>query len=178
MSLASELSRLRAQHFVALLLDNEVTVGEFVTEPPLPWVRLIQRDGIFQVAAGYPSLLTAEQARLEMRNWDDVSLPALSGALPDLGRSVDYVFIGNNAGQGLPLAERLPRELAIDQAAIIYASSLPQLSAYQQLGYRRFSPRSEAAARLLGLAQSAARPLALCFVNTIQHNESNYHDPI
>jgi hypothetical protein len=178
MSLGKELSGLRAEHFVALLLDNEVTVGEFVTAPPLPWVRLIQRNGIFQVAAGYPSLLTAEQARLEMRNWDDVSLPALIGALPDLGRSVDYVLIGNNAGQGLPLAERLPQELIPDHAAIIYASSLPQRSAYEQLGYRRFAPRSEAAARLLARAQDAARPLALCFVNTIQHNESNYHDPI
>jgi hypothetical protein len=177
MTLATELSKLRASHFVALLLDNEVTVGEFVTDPPLPWVRLIQRNGIFQVPEGYPTRLTAEQAKREMRNWDDVSLPAIMGALPDLGESVDYVLVGNNAAQGLPLAQSLPQRLILDQAAIIYANSLPQLSAYQKLGYRSFSPRSQAAIRLLELAKNEARPLALCFVNTIQHNESNYHDP-
>jgi hypothetical protein len=36
MTLASELAALRARHFVALILDNEVTAGEFVAEPPLP----------------------------------------------------------------------------------------------------------------------------------------------
>jgi hypothetical protein len=177
MTLATELSKLRASHFVALLLDNEVTVGEFVTDPPLPWVRLIQRNGMFQVPEGYPTRLTAEQAKREMKNWDDVSLPAIMGALPDLGESVDYVLVGNNAAQGLPLAQSLPQRLIHDQAAIIYANSLPQLSAYQKLGYRSFSPRSQAATRLLELANNEARPLALCFVNTIQHNESNYHDP-
>ena len=129
MTLDSALATLRANYFVALLLDNEVTVGEFVVDPPLPWVRLIQRNGVFQVAAGYPTLLTTEQANREMRNWDDVSLPAIMAALPDLGRSVDYLLVGNNAGQGLPLAQRLPRDLILDHAAIIYASSLPQQSA-------------------------------------------------
>jgi hypothetical protein len=33
------------------------------------------------------------------------------------------------------------------------------------------------ASRLLTLAKKAGRPLALCFVNTIQHNQHNYHDP-
>ena len=177
MTLANELSTLMASHFVALIMDNEVTVGEFVADPPLPWVRLIQRNGIFQVPEGYPSRLTAEQAKREMRNWDDVSLPAIMGALPELGESVDYVLVGNNAGQGFPLAQGLPRHLVPDRAAIIYANSLPQLSAYQNLGYRSFFPRSQAVARLLELAKNEARPLALSFVNTIQHNESNYHDP-
>jgi hypothetical protein len=27
------------------------------------------------------------------------------------------------------------------------------------------------------VAKNAGNPLALCFINTIQHNESNYHDP-
>jgi hypothetical protein len=177
MTLTNELSRLRANYFVALLLDNEVTVGEFVAEPPLPWVRLIQRNGVFQVPEGYPTLLTAEQARREMRNWDDVSLPAIMEALPALGEAVDYVLVGNNAAQGLPLAQCLPRRLIVDQAAIIYANSLPQLRAYQDLGYRSFAPRGQAATQLLELANNAARPLALCFINTIQHDESNYHDP-
>ena len=177
MNLANELSTLLAGYFVALILDNEVTVGEFVTDPPLLWVRLIQRNGIFQVAEGYPSLLTAEQAKLEMRNWDDVSLPSIVGALPVLAESVDHVLFGNNAAQGLPLAQSLPQHLVIDRAAIIYANSLPQQSAYQNLGFRNFLPRSQAAARLLELAENEARPLALCFINTIQHDESNYHDP-
>src|SRR5215207_11649102 len=108
MTLAKELSTLRATHFVALILDNEVTVGEFVADPPLPWVRLIQRNGIFQIAEGYPSVLTAAQARREMRNWDQVSLPAIVAALPALGEQVDCVLFGNNAGQGLSLAQSLP----------------------------------------------------------------------
>jgi len=29
----------------------------------------------------------------------------------------------------------------------------------------------------LEMSASATRPLALCFINTIQHNELNYHDP-
>ena len=177
MTLANELSRLRATYFVALLLDNEVTVGEFVAVPPLPWVRLIQRDGVFHVPAGYPSLLTAEQAEREMRNWDDVSLPTIVGVLPELGEFVDYVLVGNNAAQGLPLAQSLPEPVILHRSAIVYASSLPQLSAYQHLGYRSFMPRSQAVTHLLERANSVARPLALCFINTIQHNESNYHDP-
>ena len=60
---------------------------------------------------------------------------------------------------------------------MIYASSLPEIDAYKRLGYRAFFPRSETATRLIRLAESAKRPLALCFINTIQHNEVNYHDP-
>jgi hypothetical protein len=177
MTLAAELSTLRATHFVALLLDNEVTVGEFVADPPLPWIRLIQRNGTFLVPAGYPSLLMAKQAEREMHNWDDVSLPAIMGALPELAASVDYVLVGNNAGQGVPLAQGLPPSLRGERAAIVYASSLPQQRAYQDLGYRTFTPRSQAATQLLALANVAARPLALCFINTIQHNETNFHEP-
>ena len=73
MTLRTELSQLSANQFVALILDNEVTVGPFVTTPPLPWSRLTQRDGVYQVAEGYPSLLTTEQAKFEMRNWDELS---------------------------------------------------------------------------------------------------------
>jgi hypothetical protein len=91
--------------------------------------------------------------------------------------SVDYVLLGNNAGQGLPLAQSLASSLIEDHAAIIYANSLPEKSAYEQLGYRVFFRRREAIGRLLALAKIAGRPLALCFVNTIQHNDLNYHDP-
>ena len=177
MTLADELSALRANHFVALLLDNEVTVGEFVAEPPLPWVRLVQREGVFGIPAGYPSRLTAAEAEREMTNWDEVSVPAIVGALPQLGEAVDYVLVGNNAGQGLPLARALPPHLIPDHAAIIYANSLPEQSGYLGLGYRHFAPRSQAVTHLRELANGAARPLALLFINTIQHDESNYHRP-
>jgi hypothetical protein len=173
----NELEGLSTDHFVALILDNEVTVGEFVMDPPLPWIRLIQHDGKFQLGAGYPTTLTSQQARFEMRNWDQVALPAIMRALGALDDSVDYVIFGNNAGQGLPLAKSLRSDLIGERAAVIYASSLPEIDAYKRLGYRAFFPRSEAAARLIGLAESARQPLALCFINTIQHNELNYHDP-
>jgi hypothetical protein len=173
----NELQRLGTGRFRALILDNEVTVGEFVATPPLAWTRFIQRNGIFQVADGYPVVLTAEQARFEMRNWDQVSSPAIARDLAELDRAVDYVLFGNNAGQGLPLARSLATNLIGDRAAIIYARNLPEKSAYESLGYRTFFPRSEAVARLLDLAKISGRPLALFFVNTIQHNETNYHDP-
>src|SRR3954468_4141134 len=153
MTLAAELAALKAHHFVALILDNEVTVGEFVVDPPLPWARLIQRHGIFQIAEGYPTVLTTEQATGEMRNWDDVSLPALVSTLPALGEAVDYVLIGNNAGQGIPLAQGLPPHLIGQRAAIIYADSLPQRRVYQNLGYQHFAPRRQAVARLQELAE-------------------------
>ena len=177
MTFRSELCKSWADQFVVLILDNEVTVGHFVTSPPLPWTRLVQRQGLFQVAEGYPNVLTPAQAQFEMRNWDEVSLPAIVRAVAELDDSVDYVLIGNNAGQGLPLAGRLAPELAGERAAIIYANSLPEKSAYERLGYRFFFRRSEAVTRLLGLAKNAKRPPALCFINTIQHNEHNYHDP-
>lgn len=171
-----EVLRFTVEQFVALILDNEVTVGEFVTVTPLPWTRLVQRGGTFQVAQGYPTVLTAAQAKFEMRNWDEVSLPAITRALTELD-TADYVLFGNNAGQGFPLAQSLPPHLIASRAAIIYGNSLPEKSAYERLGYRNFFPRREAVARLLELARNAGRPLALYFINTIQHNAFNYHDP-
>ncbi len=170
-------SRGLTNQFLALILDNEVTVGHFVTTPPLPWSRLTQRNGNYQAADGYPNLLTAEQAKFEMRNWDEVSLQGIMRTLKELDDSVDYVLIGNNAGQGLPLARSLPQNLIGDRAAIIYGESLPEIKEYEKMGYRTFFRRSEAASRLLELAKNAGRPLGLFFINTIQHNEFNYHDP-
>jgi hypothetical protein len=177
MSLRAELSRLSADHFSTLILENEVTVGHFVTSPPLSWSRLIQRNGIFQLAGGYPTILTPAQARFEMTNWDEVSPPAIMRALAEMDGAVDYVLLGNNAGQGLPLARRLPQDLIESHAAVIYGESLPEIKEYESMGYRAFFRRSQAAARLLELAESAGRPPALFFINTIQHNEFNYHDP-
>jgi hypothetical protein len=176
-AMKQELQRFGTSHFRALILDNEVTVGEFVTTPPLPWTRLIQRNGIFQVVDRYPTVLTPEQAKFEMRNWDEVSWPAIGRALSELDDAVDYLLFGNNAGQGLPLAASLAANLIRDHAAIIYARTLPEKGAYESLGYRTFFRRSETVARVLDLARSAGRPLALFFINTIQHNELNYHDP-
>ena len=153
-------------------------MGEFVVNPPVSWTRFVQRDEVFRIADGYPNVLTAAQAKFEMRNWDEVSLPSIMRALEDpMDDGMDYVLFGNNAGQGLPLAKRLPPNMIADRAAIIYARSLPEKKAYEQIGYRTFFRRSEAVSRLLQLAHNAGRPLALCFINTIQHNEFNYHDP-
>lgn len=172
-----ELQRSLADHFIALILDNEVTVGEFVATPPLSWTRLVQRSGTFEIAEGYPNVLTAAQAKFEMTNWDQVSLPAIMRTLAEQDDLVDNFLFGNNAGQGFPLAQSLPANLIANRAAIIYANNLPEQNAYAKLGYRTFFRRSEAVSRLLELAKNADRPLALCFINTIQHNEFNYHDP-
>jgi hypothetical protein len=166
-----------ADAFRALILDNEVTVTEFVATPPLSWTRLILRNGSFQAAPGSPALLTDEHAKFEMRNWDEVSLPGIMRALPELAASVDAVVFGNNAGQGLPLAQCLPRKWIENRAAIIYANSLPEMDAYRKLGYRIFFRRRETVDRLRQWANGANRPLSLSFINTIQHNELNYHDP-
>lgn len=177
MTLSAEISRLLPDHFVALILDNEVTVGEFIVSPALPWTRFVQHDGIFRVAKGYPGVLTAAQAKFEMKNWDEVSLPSIMRALAELDGAIDFVLFGNNAGQGLPLAQSLAQNLVAQHAAIIYANSLPEKKLYEELGYRAFFRRREAVSRLIEMAGKAARPLALCFINTIQHNQFNYHDP-
>ena len=177
MNLISQLQQARAKQFSALILDNEVTVGEFVAEPPLPWTRIVQHKGVFQAAKGYPHLLTAEQAKFEMTNWDEVFLPGIIRTVEELGAAVDYCIIGNNAGQGRPLAQAVPQALRATRAAIIYAAGLPQQAVYEQLGYRCYFRRDESVTRLLVLAQRAQRPLALYFMNTIQHNRFNYHDP-
>ena len=177
MTIVSELASCRARQFVALILDNEVTVGEFVTEPPLPWARIVQQGGVFQIAQGYPQPLDAALGNAEMKNWDDVSLPGIVRTLATLADAVDYIVIGNNAGQGLPLAQVVPLELRASRSGIIYANSLPEQSAYERLGYRNFFRRPETAPRLLAAAEAKNRPLALYFMNTIQHNTMNYHDP-
>ena len=77
MSVITEIARVLRDQFVALILDNEVTVGEFVVQPPLPWLRLVQENGVFRVAQGYPTVLSAAQAKFEMKNWDQVSGPSI-----------------------------------------------------------------------------------------------------
>lgn len=164
-------------HFLVLILDNEVTVENFVTAPPLPWARLVNRAGSYRVSEGYPCLLTTEVAKREMRNWDTVHLPAIIQTLKDLGDGIHCVVFGNNAGQGFSLAENLPTQWRKEKAAIIYARSLPEISDYEALGYSAFVPRGDLVSYVREQAEAAGRPLALAFINTIQHDASNYHDP-
>lgn len=175
MTLSSELQRVFPDCFRVLILDNEVTVDAFVTEPPLPWARLVAKGGIYRVAAGYPTALTEAEADREERNWDRVSNAAICGALSGLDESVGLVALGNNAGQGMPLANALPSPLRASRGVVMYGRSLPEQAAYEAMGFARFCPR----AGLLDLiaAAAAGTTVALAFINTIEHNERNYHAP-
>lgn len=175
MTLSSELQRIFPDRFRVLILDNEVTVNAFVTDPPLPWARLVAVDGVYRVAEGYPTALTPAEADREERNWDIVSNAAIAAALSALDSSVDLVAFGNNAAQGMPLAAALPARLRASHGAVIYGRSLPEQADYEAMGYTRFCPRT---ALLSLIAKAAAgRPAALAFINTIEHNEQNYHAP-
>ncbi len=97
-------------------------------------------------------------------------------ALSELDSSVDLVAIGNNASQGLPLAEALPTTMRADNAAIIYGTSLPEQPIYQALGYQTFCARDNLL-KTAAAAQTSGQEIALCFINTIEHNDQNYHAP-
>ena len=174
---ATELARHFDGHFRVLILDNEVTVDAFVTDPPLPWARLTASDGVYRIGKGYPTPLTAAEANREELNWDRVSEVAIREALSGLDETIDLVAFGNNAGQGLPLADALPAPLRGMRGVIVYGSSLPERPAYEAAGYGRFCPRSDLVAHLNEAAKATGRPPALGFINTIEHNEQNYHTP-
>jgi hypothetical protein len=161
--------------FGVLILDNEVTVDAFVADPPLPWARLVAVDGAYRIADGYPTVLTASEADREERNWDRVSNEAICAALAELDESVGLVAFGNNAGQGMPLAAALPAALRPSRGIMMYGRSLPEQPAYEAMGYTRFCPRTGLLALIATVA--AGRPVALAFINTIEHNERNYHAP-
>ena len=177
MSLSEDLSTHAGDHFTVLILDNEVTVEAFAVDPPLPWIRLAYSDGAYVAAEGYPAPLTEEQARREGRLWDRVSGLGIIGCLNELGTDIDYVVLGNNAGQGLPLAGSLPDNVRAKQAAIIYAEFLPEKKDYEALGFRKFLKRHELVPFLSERAAKADKPLALVFINTIQHDETSFHPP-
>lgn len=174
---SDELSPHFSGHFVALILDNEVTVGEFVTAPPLPWIRLVDRSGAYRVGDGYPSTLTAELASREGLNWDQVHPAGIFRALSDPGEGIDFIAFGNNAGQGLPLAQSLSTEWRGGRAGIIFASGLPEREAYEDAGFRTYCRRRDLLSQLTPLAEASGKPIALAFINTIQHNDSNFHVP-
>ncbi len=174
---AIELARHFDRHFRVLILDNEVTVDAFVTDPPLPWARLTARDGVYRIGEAYPRPLTAAEADREELNWDRVSEAANREALTGHDATIDLVAFGNNAGQGLPLAEALPAPLRATRGVVVYGNSLPERLAYEAAGYGRFCARRDLLAQLAPAADAAGRPLALGFINTIEHNERNYHTP-
>ena len=174
---AIELSRHFDGLFRVLILDNEVTVDAFVTDPPLPWARLTASEGVYRIGEGYPKMLTAAEAEREELNWDRVSEAGIRAALSGLDETIDLVAFGNNAGQGLPLAEALPAPLRGMHGVVVYGSSLPERAAYEAAGYGRFCPRGELLAHLAEAAEAAGCPPALGFINTIEHNQRNYHTP-
>jgi hypothetical protein len=174
---ATELARVFDGHFRVLILDNEVTVDAFVSDPPLSWARLVLADGGYRIGEGYPSLLTVAEADREELNWDRVSAAAVDEALTSLDDSIDLVAVGNNAGQGMPHAKALPAPFRAPRGIIVYGSALPEQSDYEALGYRQFCARRDLLAHVAIAAEASGRPPALGFINTIEHNEQNYHTP-
>ena len=177
MTISVQLATYFPDHFRVLILDNEVTLDAFITEPPLPWVRLTAVDGAYRVTGEYPTALTKAESDREELNWDRVSDEAIRAGLEALDASVDLVAFGNNAGQGLPLANAMPDTLRTEHGAIIYGRSLPEQPVYEAAGYRRFCARDDLLSMVAPLAKLAGRPPALAFINTIEHNEQNYHAP-
>lgn len=177
MSLSEQIATCFPDHFRVLVLDNEVTVDAFVADPPLPWARLTATDGAYRIGADYPTVLTQAEADREELNWDRVSGELIISALQALDEEIDLVAFGNNAAQGLPLALALPETLRAGGGVIIYGRSLPEQALYEAAGYRRFCARDELLSVVMPLAQQSHRPPALAFINTIEHNERNYHAP-
>lgn len=177
MTISVELATFFPEHFRVLILDNEVTLDAFIAEPPLPWARLTATDGAYRVTGNYPTVLTKAESDREEMNWDRVSQDRICSGLQALDAGVDVVAFGNNAGQGLPLAGALPAALRGEHGIIIYGSSLPEQPVYEAAGYRRFCARNDLLSVVAPLAKTAGRPLALAFINTIEHNDQNYHAP-
>ena len=176
MTIASELLRLFEPNFRVLILDNEVTLDAFVTDPPLPWARLVSKQDTYRVADGYPTVLTMAEADREEMNWDKVSNIAMSTDLQELSDGVDLIAFGNNAAQGFLLANDLPAALR-SRGVIIYGRSLPEQPAYEQIGYSQFCTRTDLLSVIEVKAVAAGRPASLAFINTIGHNDQNYHVP-
>lgn len=55
MRLRTDVSRRLAKQFVAVIVDNEVTVGELVTDPPLRWLRLVLPLALSRSPTGIPT---------------------------------------------------------------------------------------------------------------------------
>ena len=111
-----------------------------------------------------------------MRNWDEVSLPAIMRGLAELGRGVGCVVFGNNAGQGLPLAQSLAPSLISEAPRLSTPRVFPSGAPTSNSATGHFS---DGARRRHDCSLSPEKRPALVtrFVNTIQHNRHNYHDP-
>ena len=177
MSINSETNQKLGQCYTVLILDNEVTLDAFVIEPALKWLRLVNSRGAYTAPHQYPTRLTREESDREEMNWDKVDLNHLQAEIATLDNSIDLIAIGNNASQGLPLAKALPSTLRINNAAIIYGTSLPEQSLYSGLGYQNFWPREKLIEMTWPLAQKNKTEIGLAFINTIEHNNQNYHAP-
>ena len=176
MKIAEQIDQIFPGCFTILILDNEVTLDSFITDPPLKWARLINENRQYLIPKNYPTSMTKAESDREEMNWDKVNLSVLRKALYELDASVDMVAIGNNASQGLPLAEALPTTMRAANAAIIYGTSLPEQPIYQALGYQTFCARDNLL-KTAAAAQTSGQEIALCFINTIEHNDQNYHAP-
>lgn len=174
MKISDQMNLLFPGCFKVLILDNEVTLDAFITSPPLRWARLINQNGHYVIPQIYPTVMTKEESDREEMNWDRVDIGALRINLSELDHIVDLIAIGNNASQGLPLAKSLPPALRSEKAAVIYGTSLPEKSTYQGMGYKTFCPRNDL---MKTASQRTEKEIALCFINTIEHNEQNYHAP-
>ena len=122
MKIAEQIDQIFPGCFTILILDNEVTLDSFITDPPLKWARLINENRQYLIPKNYPTSMTKAESDREEMNWDRVDLNVLRASLSELDSSVDLVAIGNNASQGLPLAEALPTTMRADNAAIIYGT--------------------------------------------------------
>jgi hypothetical protein len=172
MKIADQINRLFPGCFTILILDNEVTLDSFITDPPFKWARLVNKNGQYTIPRIYPTSMTKDESDREEMNWDRVDLALLRANLEELDHSLDLVAIGNNASQGLPLADALPPAIRSDNAAVIYGTSLPEQAIYQGIGYETFCTRDDL---LKTAAQRTEKEIALCFINTIEHNDQNYH---
>ena len=177
MKIAEQIDRLFPGCFTILILDNEVTLDSFVTDPPLKWARLINKDGNYTIPENYPTSMTKAESDREEMDWDKVDLNVLRTTLGELDSSIDVVAIGNNASQGLPLAEALPMTMRADNAAIIYGTTLPEQPIYQTIGFKTFCTRDDLLKTVSTEAEKSGQEIALCFINTIEHNDQNYHAP-
>ncbi len=176
MTIAEELTGIFRSHYRVLILDNEVTVDAFVTDPPMPWARLVAGDGGYRVGDGYPGVLTNAEADREELNWDGVSEDLICSGLAMMTDDIDLIAFGNNAAQGLPLARALPMAHR-SRGGILYGRSLPEQAEYEALGYGKFCARTGLSGIVASEAAKAGRKPALGFINTIEHNERNYHTP-
>lgn len=177
MRISDQIRQVFPECYTVLILDNEVTLDAFISDPPLKWARLINQDGAYAMPKEYPTTLTKAESDHEELNWDKVDLDVLQNALTEISNAVDLVAIGNNASQGLPLAEALPTSMRTSNAAIIYGTSLPEKPVYQGLGYHNFCARDDLLRMINATEHATGKEIALSFINTIEHNDQNYLAP-